>query len=990
MPTGDYVQRLQILLLANTRKYKAMNFIQNLDNTKKLMLMLVVPMIGLLYISYIGIKHYQDIYQSSLSTVSNIEMSQKTGAVIHELQVERGLSAGYLGSNGAKFSRELSSQHAKVDKAYKQLQTFLDSKKYDPNLGQVKLIDEAQSMHAKLPAMRDQVLRQSIDLPKVLGTYTKEIDLLLRSSSMENVIEGDAIADIILSMQAASSLSLVKEYSGIERAVLANTFAKNAFDKDSYAKLLNVLAKENIYLQGFDRYANNEQKELYASGVSSNVIGQTQRFRDIALDKSDKGGFGVEPSEWFGAQTKKIEMLRGVETAIGEQRIEQAREMASGARLALLNVAITSLTVIGVTLLLGYLMKQQFIRQMESEEKKVQRMIEAITSEEDIDLSDIDEASQSRNDGINRTMQMLQKAVKEKDEFNERTVLQNQRVLFALESASASMLIIDRKHHISYANQPMKDLMSRYQSDIRQVNSGFSAKELVGSPASKLYQNMSLSATKVENMKGSEKGLIEYGNKTIMFEASPVVDEAGNRLGVVIEWRDRTNEILVENEVQSVVESAMRGDLSGRICLAEKEGFFKSLSGSMNQLIEQCDQVVHQTSNVLNSVANGDLSSGIEDDYEGAFEELKTGVNATVAKLTQVVDDIKVVSSAVRSGAGEIAEGNLNLSQRTEQQATSLQQTASSMEEMTATVQQNADSAMEASNLAVETQQLAQRGGSVVGNAVQAMSQINESSRKMADIIGVIDDIAFQTNLLALNASVEAARAGEQGRGFAVVASEVRNLASRSATAAKEIAELIKDSSIKVDEGSRLVNESGTTLEEILSGVGKVTTIVGDIATASKEQSEGIGGVNNAVTQMDELTQQNAALVEEAASASENLGRQAKKLNQMMGFFTTAESGKGGMQFSNDLAQVVESPEPVKKREVDLSQPASPKLKDANKVSAKQERRKSSRPWSPKDKPSVSVASERIAVKNSPVIPSSEPIKASSGQIGNGESWEEF
>ena len=978
-----------------------MNFIRNMDNTKKLMLMLVVPMIGLLYISYIGIKHYQEIYQSSLSTVSNIEMSQKTGAVIHELQVERGLSAGYLGSKGQKFSRELSTQHGKVDSAYAELEEFLASKEYEPNASQMALIEEAQTMHGKLPAMRDQVLRQSIELPKVLSSYTKEIDLLLRSSSMENVLDGDSLAEIVLSMQAASSLSLVKEYSGIERAVLANTFAKDAFTKESYQKLLNVMSKGDVYLQGFNRYANQEQKSLYQNGVSSSVVGQTQRFRDIALDKSDTGQFGVEPSQWFGAQTQKIEMLRQVETALGDQRIEQAKEMAGGARLALLNVAITSLTVVGVTLLLGYLIKQQFIGQMEDEEKKVQRMIEAITSEDDIDLSDIDDASQSRNDGINRTMQMLQKAVREKDEFNERTVLQNQRVLFALESASASMLIIDRKHNISYANQPMLDLLTRYQSDIRTINPGFSAKDVLGSPAAKFYQNMSLSTSRVETMKESQKGLIEYGNKTILFEASPVVDEAGKRLGVVVEWRDRTNEISVENEVQSVVERAMRGDLSGRICLAEKSGFFKSLSGSMNQLIEQCDQVVHQTSNVLNSVANGDLSSGIEDDYEGAFEELKTGVNATVAKLTQVVDDIKVVSSAVRSGSGEIAEGNLNLSQRTEQQAASLQQTASSMEEMTATVQQNADSAMEANDLAVETQQLAQRGGKVVGSAVEAMSEINESSRKMADIIGVIDDIAFQTNLLALNASVEAARAGEQGRGFAVVASEVRNLASRSATAAKEIADLIKDSSQKVDEGSRLVNESGTTLEEILSGVAKVTTIVGDIAMASREQSDGIGGVNSAVTQMDELTQQNAALVEEAASASENLGRQAKKLNQMMDFFTTAESGTTSTQFADEpviRATSTKATNASSKPSAGSAATARASATTATTASrpnasapAQQERRAATRPWSGSE---GAANAGNKATKTAPVEPPAakpaEPIKASSGQIGNGESWEEF
>jgi methyl-accepting chemotaxis protein len=208
------------------------------------------------------------------------------------------------------------------------------------------------------------------------------------------------------------------------------------------------------------------------------------------------------------------------------------------------------------------------------------------------------------------------------------------------------------------------------------------------------------------------------------------------------------------------------------------------------------------------------------------------------------------------------------------------------MEEMTSTVKQNADNAGEANQLAMAAREQAEKGGAVVSQAVKAMNEINGSSKKISDIIGVIDEIAFQTNLLALNASVEAARAGDQGRGFAVVASEVRNLAGRSATAAKEIKDLIQDSAGKVDEGSRLVNESGETLEEIVNGVKKVTDIVGEIAAASQEQSSGIEEVNKAIVQMDELTQQNAALVEEAAAASESLGEQADDLSQMMTFFT--------------------------------------------------------------------------------------------------------
>jgi methyl-accepting chemotaxis protein len=259
--------------------------------------------------------------------------------------------------------------------------------------------------------------------------------------------------------------------------------------------------------------------------------------------------------------------------------------------------------------------------------------------------------------------------------------------------------------------------------------------------------------------------------------------------------------------------------------------------------------------------------------------------------VSNIVSSVKGSASEVLRGAEEISQGNANLSQRTEEQSSSLEQTASSMEEMTSTVKQNADNAGQANQLATAARDQAENGGAVVSSAVKAMADINESSKKIADIIGVIDEIAFQTNLLALNAAVEAARAGEQGRGFAVVATEVRSLAGRSATAAKEIKELIQDSVRKVGDGSRLVTQSGQTLEQIVMSVKKVSDIVAEIAAASREQSSGIEQVNKAIMQMDEMTQQNAALVEQATAASQSMADQARDLTTMMEKYQVNDSG---------------------------------------------------------------------------------------------------
>jgi methyl-accepting chemotaxis protein len=344
-------------------------------------------------------------------------------------------------------------------------------------------------------------------------------------------------------------------------------------------------------------------------------------------------------------------------------------------------------------------------------------------------------------------------------------------------------------------------------------------------------------------------------------------------------------------ESQDVIQAALRGTGDDRINMNGKTGNLELLARSINDLLGGVQTTVSETMQVVQRAVEGDLTSRVKvEDKSGHFRSLAVSVNSLIESMMQVVTTLDETSNEVQVGAAEISHGNLNLSKRTEEQAASLEQTASSMEEMTSTVKNNADNAAQASQLAEAAREQAERGSSVVGAAVAAMGEINTASKKISDIIGVIDEIAFQTNLLALNAAVEAARAGEQGRGFAVVATEVRNLASRSAAAAKEIKGLIQDSVGKVNEGTKLVDESGEVLSEIVSRVKKVTAVMAEIASSSREQASGIEQVNKAITLMDTMTQQNAALVEEASAAAQALSEQANSLTHLIARYRRSES----------------------------------------------------------------------------------------------------
>lgn len=457
----------------------------------------------------------------------------------------------------------------------------------------------------------------------------------------------------------------------------------------------------------------------------------------------------------------------------------------------------------------------------------------------------------------------------------------------AINNASSSLMIVDLENKIIEANDSTKDLFKEVARDYNAQGIQVNFNDLAHCSFDALFplkkHNINLA-----NLEKPHTFDFEVGQRTLHIIINPIINGRGERLGAVVEWSDKTQTLLIEKEVQNIVEKASQGILDSRISIDSKHGFYKRLATGMNQLVDEVQKVIDDSVEALSSLSEGNLTRKIESNYSGEFGKLGRDVNATIDRLNGVVETIKLTSNAVSSGVNSIVKGNSNLSDRTEIQASNLEEAAASIEQLTSSVKGNAVSATQAHNLITELRTQAVKGGSTVSEAITAVGKISKSSTEIANIISMIDDIAFQTNLLALNAAVEAARAGEQGRGFAVVASEVRNLAGRSAVAAREIKALIEESVKEVAEGSRLVCDSGKTLEHIVESVNEATDLVGSIATASSEQSVGIAQVNSTISKIDAMTQQNSTLVAEASLSSKNINQQVKKLDEQISYFETS------------------------------------------------------------------------------------------------------
>jgi methyl-accepting chemotaxis protein len=449
----------------------------------------------------------------------------------------------------------------------------------------------------------------------------------------------------------------------------------------------------------------------------------------------------------------------------------------------------------------------------------------------------------------------------------------NLRIRNALDHCSTNVMIADTSNTIVYMNDTVLETMRRNEAELRKVLPQFGASALMGSNIDIFHKNPAHQRDLLAGLKNTYQTQIQVGTLHFRLMANPIVDAVGARAGTVVEWHDRTAEVLVEQEVARAVEAAAEGDFSIRLDANGKSAFFGNLSAGMNQLMTTSEQGLNDVAELLAAFAQGDLTQRIDREYLGLFAKVKTSANTTAENLTRVLAEVRAAADALTGAANQVSATATSLSQAASEQAASVEETSAQMETMSASVTQNSDNAKVTDGMATKASREATDGGGAVSQTVTAMKQI-------AAKIGIVDDIAYQTNLLALNAAIEAARAGEHGKGFAVVAAEVRKLAERSQAAAKEIGELASSSVTTAERAGKL-------LDEIVPSIQKTSELVQEIAAASAEQSESVVQIGGAMGQLSKATQQNASASEELAATSEELSGQAEQLQQSIAFFKT-------------------------------------------------------------------------------------------------------
>lgn len=521
----------------------------------------------------------------------------------------------------------------------------------------------------------------------------------------------------------------------------------------------------------------------------------------------------------------------------------------------------------------------------ERSNRRVQKTLRHLASKEAFEIHTLN--PDSFEGKISHSLKSAYLAFMEEQEESQYQLDTSRQLQMVLDKVSTNVMMADKDYNISYVNEQLMAFLKDREDKLKQALPAFSVKTLIGSNIDIFHKNPAHNRAMLHAMKGPMKANIMVADFHFELNLLPIINRTGQQIGTMVEWQDKTQEVILMNTVNATVVNAQKGYLQDRIAVDGLSGVAKELSLSINALMDAISSAINEVSEITTSMANGNLTEIITTEYEGDLKTLKDSLNASISRLDGIVSLSVQAAQNVDSTASEVSQSADDLSDRVQNQAAALEQTSATMHQMNSTIQTNSEHAQAAHKLAIDVKKRSEDGQKIMQQNIDAMNSIHESSQQIADIVNLIDGIAFQTNLLALNAAVEAARAGEHGRGFAVVAGEVRNLAQKSAQSAQNIKSLIDVSVQRIESGVKLTKNSGIALESISHSIEGMSQMIAQIASASAEQAEGIGQVHDAINNIDQVTQQNAALVEETNAAAENLKHQARNLNNNMTYFTT-------------------------------------------------------------------------------------------------------